>query len=295
MNTSVPMNTEVTFSCTIIPEVASEVVITWSGPDSPLPSPVDSEENDTITSNLTVNVTDGRHQFELYTCSVSYSNCLVVATSSPATFSIVLPPIITKPPVGGDFDINSSLLLTCTATNFGTVTIAWIGPESDLQGTNVLFNDVNTSYVYSILLSDHSLGGIYTCLATNEAGSDNASVIVFIRPVVLPEMILASRGDEVILSCQVQSSPSSTIRWEKENLLGTFEVVNGSESALFFNGSDNTLAFRPFEFGDEGVYRCVASVDGLTDKSSTTVSRITSKSKACCSELHVYEKREEAS
>ena len=265
MNTSAPLNTEITFSCTIVPEVASEVVVTWSGPDSPLPSPVNSEENGMITSNLTVNVSDGRHQFELYSCSVSYVNCLMVATSNPAAFSIIPPPMIIEPPMGGDFDINSFLSLICMATNYGTVTVTWTGPTSDLQGTD-LVNDTVISSNYSTLLSNHSLGGNYTCIATNEAGSDSASTIVFIRPVVMPEVVLASIGDEVTLVCQVQTYPSSTICWERENSLGMFEVIN----------TVDMLTFVPLKFGDEGTYRCVASVDG-SNKTSTTLSRITSK------------------
>ena len=265
MNTSAPINTEITFSCIIIQEVASEVVVTWSGPDSPLPTPLNSNENGTITSNLTINVTDGQHQFELYSCSVSYLNCLMVATSDSATYSIIPPPMIIEPPIGGDFDINSFLSLICMATNYGTVTITWTGPTSDLQGTD-LVNDTVISSNYSTLLSNHSLGGIYTCIATNEAGSENASTVVFIRPVVMPEVVLASIGDEVILVCQVQTYPSSTICWEKETSMGMFEVIN----------TVNMLAFVPLKFGDEGTYRCVASVDG-SNKTSTTLSHITSK------------------
>ena len=190
----------------------------------------------------------------------------MVVTSDPATFSILPPPMITEPPMGGDFDINSSLLLTCTATQYGSVAFTWTGPGPDLQGTDVLVYDTIISKNYSTLLSNHSLGGTYTCIVTNEAGSDNASAIVFIRPVVLPEVVIASNGDLVILICQVQAYPSSIIRWEKENSMGIFEAVNRSES---------TLTFRPPAVRDEGVYRCVASVEGQSDKISTTVSRIT--------------------
>ena len=242
------------------------MVITWNGPDLPLPSPVNYEENGMIISNLTINVTDGRHQFELYSCSVSYVNCLMVVTSDPATFSILPPPMITEPPMRGDFVINSSLSLMCTATNYGSVTFTWTGPELDLQGTDALVNGTVISSKYSTLLSNHSLGGTYTCIATNEAGSDNASAIVFIRPVVVPEVVVATNGDEVVLTCQVQTYPTSVIRWEKENLMRLFEVVNISERAL---------TFMPPSVRDEGVYRCVASVEGQSDKISTTVSRIT--------------------
>ena len=172
--------------------------------------------------------------------------------------------------MGGDFDINSSLSLTCTATNHGSVALKWTGPTPDLQGMDVMVNDMIIGSNYSTPLSNHSLGGVYTCIAANEAGSDNASAIVFIRPVVLPEVVIASNGDEVILICQVQAYPSSIIRWERENLVGMFEAVNRSEA---------TLTFRPPAVRDEGVYRCVASAEGQSDKISTTVSSITGKYK----------------
>ena len=265
MNTSVLLNTEATFSCTFNPEVDSEVIITWSGPDS-LPSPVNSEENGLITSNLVINVTDGRYQFELYSCSVSYVHCSMVVTSDPVTFSIIQPPMITEPPIGGDFDINSPLSLTCSATNYGTVTFTWTGPGPYIQETDLLVDNTYIRNNYSIMLSNHSLGGTYTCKVTNEAGSDNASAIIFIRPVVLPEIVVATIGDEVILTCQVQTYPSSIIRWEKKKLTGLFDTINGS---------GKKLTFMPFTFEDEGVYRCVAAVDGEPDKISTTVAHIT--------------------
>ena len=258
MDTSVLLNTEATFTCTISPEFASEVVITWSGPDPSLPSPVNSVENGRIISNLTINVTDGRYQSELYSCSARFVNSLMVVTSDPATFSIISPPMITEPPIGGDFDINSSLALTCTAMNYGTVSITWTGPAPDLQGTNVFVNNTAISNSYNTLLSNHSLGGIYTCIATNEHGSDNASATVFVRPVVLPERVIANNGDEVTLMCYVQTYPRSTILWERLRL-GIFDIV----------GSGRTLTFSPPSVRDHGFYRCFASIDGEPDKFST--------------------------
>jgi hypothetical protein len=244
------------------------VTITWSGPDSSLPSPVNSVENGAITSNLTINVTDGLHEGLLYNCSASYVNCPMVSTSDSATFSIILPPVIVQAPMGGDFDINSSLSLTCAAMNYGTVSITWTGPQSNLQGMYTSVNNLAVTNEYASFLSNHSLGGVYTCMVTNEAGSAMASTVVYVRPFVLPESVFANNGDDILLMCVSQTPPNSSIQWEKENTLGIFEA---------FSESGQTLMFRPITFGDEGVYRCVESVNGQSDKISTSESLITSK------------------
>ena len=267
-NISVPRNAEATFSCVVAAEVSSQVAISWSGPGSSLPQPVNSVENGIVTSNLTINVTDGSHEGQLYNCSAYYINCSGIAFSDSATFSIIPPPTITQAPVGGDYNINDTLALTCSAMDIGALEIIWTGPISDVQGNNLLVGDGVISNSYNTTLSNYSLGGTYTCIATNEAGSDMASVVVFIRPVVVPEVVFASNGDDITLMCRTQMSPNSSISWEKQNTLGMFEALSQA---------GQTLVFRSITFGDEGIYRCVASVDMQSDKISTTVSYIASK------------------
>lgn len=267
-NTSTPMNTEATFSCVIDSELGSVVDITWNGPDSVLPAPVNAELNGTITTNLTINVTDGSYEGLSYNCSVQYQNCSEMVTSSSATFFITLSPTIIQLPLSGVYNVGDSLTLTCTATaNHGTLSITWTGPYPNLQGMNTAVNENDITSGLSINLYDHTFGGLYTCVATTEVGSDRANSTIYVRPVVTPTMTNVQSGDEVILRCEVQSIPVSSIRWEKQNNTGQFVIIQ--------NESERNLTLR--SIGQEGFYRCAASTEEFGEQTSSTTSLITGK------------------
>lgn len=266
----IPMNSEATFTCVIDSEPGSVVEITWSGPDPALLSSVNTEQSGIVTSNLTINVTDGLYEGQFYNCSVEYSNCLMVVNSSSAAFFIILIPIVIQSPLSGAFDIGDSLTLTCAATtNYGTLSITWSGPMPDLQATDTLVSANNRTSSLDISIFNYTFGGLYTCVATNEAGTYEASAIIFVRPVVVPTMILASDGEPVSLTCEVQSFPNSTIRWEKQTSLLLFEVV--------LDELELELQFSPVRFGDQGTYRCVATSEEFGEQVSSTTSLITGK------------------
>ncbi|SMN01516.1 hypothetical protein SPONN_2548 [uncultured Candidatus Thioglobus sp.] len=270
MDTFVITNAEATFTCVIDSEPGSVVDITWRGPDSGLPSPVNTEQEGIVTSNLTINVTDGLNEGQLYNCSVEYRNCLNIVTSNSATFLIILLPTVVQPPVSSAFDSGDYLVLTCAAvTNYGTLSITWSGPVPDLQVMNTAVSENNHTSSLGITLFNFTFGGLYTCVATNEAGSDTSNATLFVRPMVLPTMILASEGDEIILRCEVQSFPASIIRWDKRNTSGVFEVVPDE--------SEHNLTFRQIVFGNEGIYRCVAISEEFGNQVSTTSALITGK------------------
>lgn len=263
----IPMNSEATFTCAIDAEPGSIVDISWKGPDSALLSSVNTERSGIITSNLTINVTDGFYEGQFYNCSVEYQNCLTSVTSSSAIFFIILLPIIVQPPLSGAFDISDSLVLTCAATTkYGTLSVTWSGPVDDIQGMDTLASENNRTSSLGISLFNYTFGGVYACVATNEAGTDTANGTVFVRPVVVPTLILARDGDEIILTCEVQIFPESTIRWGKQNILGVFEIVSDE--------SNHNLTFSPVMFGNEGIYRCVATTQEFGEQVSTTSSLI---------------------
>lgn len=268
-----PRNAEATFSCVIDSVIGSVVDITWSGPDSILPPPVNTEENGVITSNLTINVTDGSYEGQMYNCSAQYQYCLLSVTSSlSATFFIILLPVIVQPPFSIDvFEVGDSLSVTCVAartTNYGSLSITWTGPILGIEGVDTIVTENNLTNSLTVTLGNYTFGGLYTCIASNEAGTDTAIVTIFLRPMVLPEMILASTGDDVTLMCVSQSMPYYSTIWEKQNNLGLFEIISGE--------SGRNLTIR-ISFGNEGVYRCAITTEMSNDLVSTTTASITGK------------------
>jgi hypothetical protein len=252
IDTFIPMNTETTFTCVINSELNSVVDITWEGPDPVLPPPVNNNDNGIITSNLTINVTDGIFEGQGYNCTVLYRSCLLTVTSTSATFFIILLPTIVQAPMSGAFNTDDSMTLTCSATtNYGSLSITWTGPTTNLQGIDVSSTENNITNSLNISLLNSTIGGVYTCIATNEAGSITASATIFVRPIIMPTVILASNGDEISLICEVQTFPPSFIQWRKQNIIGDFEVLP--------DASGNNLTIAPVVFGDEGVYSCSAN------------------------------------
>ena len=165
-------------------------------------------------------------------------------------------------PLSGFFDAGTSLTLRCGAySRDSSVFITWTGPVPNLRGMTVSFsNNITNTLTVKMLNVTH--GGIYTCIANNEAGSSSLSAIIFVRPVVMPSVILASNGSKGTLTCQVQNFPISTLRWEKMNNNGFYEVLD-SQSA-------ENITFAPIKFGTEGIYQCVVSPTGYSDYVSTT-------------------------
>ena len=249
MSTSAPINFDIIFSCVInSTDIGSNVAVVWAGPDSMLPPPTNSVQMSIVTSYLRINVTNGTHEGQFYSCSVNYDGN-VTAISNSAEFTIIHPPTVALEPLitvkRGD-----NITLTCQTNNSGTITITWTGPANivpdiDVRNMTIVRNSI------TLLNIDFDFGGEYTCTATNEAGTDSDSIIVFLAPAVAPDMILTMDRSVVILSCSVQSFPNTTIEWEKENDMGTFVNVSGQ--------IERNFTFSPIAYGDEGVYRCVVT------------------------------------
>ena len=97
---------------------------------------------------------------------------------------------------------------------------------------------------------DASSGGDYTCTVSNAAGNDSASTTLYVAPYIvtpLEEQTLTTSGSSVNISCDADGFPIPTVRWVD---MTNAEVVNTS-----------LLKFNPVMFGDEGLYRCVASAE----------------------------------
>ena len=245
------------------------VNITWSGPVASLPLPVNTpvpSQEDLMISNLTVNITGPSFEGD-YRCTAQYTNCIGTTTSNPTNFIILLPPTISKGPLDQVVDVDSNISLTCTANFLDTVFITWTAPVTDLIVQEVTTADSITSTL-TVNEVEINNGGEYTCTVGNEAGSNSASSILYIRPVITPAMILTSVGEDVTLTCGVQDTPPGTFQWEKMNLSGIFNPLA--------NESEHNLTLYPVEFGDEGSYRCIVNTSQFGEQMSS-ISVITGK------------------
>ena len=102
-----------------------------------------------------------------------------------------------------------------------------------------------------LMTIDASYGGDYSCIVSNAAGADSASTTLYVAPYIitpLQKQILSTvDGSSVIINCSAAGFPTPTVNW--------VDMLNTEVS------STPQLWFNPVVFGDEGLYRCIASSD----------------------------------
>ena len=97
-------------------------------------------------------------------------------------------------------------------------------------------------------------GGLYTCIAVNEAGSDNSTVTLYVRPEITtqPTDQFVDPGDTVTLTCIADSFPAPTYQWQRMN-------TTTSEFEDLFEETVTTYTINDVEHEDFGIYRCVVT------------------------------------
>ena len=150
--------------------------------------------------------------------------------------------------------IRGSVAFSCSAQG---------GPDNGYQWQYdgvVLMDETNTTLTIDDIRAVN--GGNYTCVVSNAAGSDSATAALYVAPAIVtqPTDILTRNETVVNFTCEAESFPAPTYQWEKyDEIMATFIIV----------GSNPVLGFSPAVFGDEGSYRCVASLPG-TNRNDTS-------------------------
>ena len=133
------------------------------------------------------------------------------------------------------------------------------------NGNDLPSETSETLVLNSVIAED---GGEYTCIVSNNAGSENATAVLYIMPRIVqnPSDILTRNGSTVNFTCIADGFPAPAYRWE---MLGGSNSVSGSGAqegllAGIDMVTDPILEFISAVFGDEGTYRCVVT-STLTD------------------------------
>ena len=263
---------EVSFTCSILNGgVDSLLEIVWSGPVD-LPETTVTESSDGVfTSNLTLtNVTTAFSG--IYQCTGRYNNSLCTANiSSNASLAVIAPPIIsnqTRSPFRVDNGETVILYYEFSSLPSHT-TVECSGPDG------VVFEEIrmdnNTLQTIRIDIEINSVnytyGGEYSCNANNSAGDIIATTLLLVQPVVKPQEILAKNGDNVTLMCLVQSFPEPSYVWEmfrdsndSDTFPDEFGFVSGSGENMM--ATHRFLNFKPVQYDNAGIYRCMVDING---------------------------------
>ena len=156
-------------------------------------------------------------------------------------------------------DVGGTVTFTCSAQGGPDNTYQWQKNGEDLM------NETDTTLIIAAMN-----GGNYTCVVSNSAGNDSATavLVLYVEPIIVtqPTDVLTRNGTVVNFTCAAESFPAPEYTWEEYN----------EESSSFDRVSNGSvLEFTPAVFGDEGSYRCVASLPGTNRNASSQLAVLT--------------------
>ena len=216
--------------------------------------------------------------------------------------------MITVVPLDYVVDRGYSTTFSCAAVGNGTLNITWRLPSGEIVYTGQHMEEVwSVNSSISVLDISADDGGNYTCIVENEAGTTEATANLSVRLYIddpQQTTLNTTNGTVESVVCATEGFPVG-YRWEKaeENsgsggsglipdssgsisdssvsisgsISGSSGLVSGSGNGLTFAeySIGRVLVFDPAVFGDEGVYRCVAS--GLGEEVVSVPTTVTSK------------------
>ena len=157
-------------------------------------------------------------------------------------------------------DVGGIVTFTCSAQGGPDNTYQWQKNGEDLM------NETDAILIISNIAAMN--GGNYTCVVRNAAGNDSATAVLHVEPIIVaqPTDILTRNGTVVNFTCAAESFPAPEYTWEEYNEeSGSFDRVS----------SGPVLEFTPAVFGDEGSYRCVASLPGTSRNAPSQLAVLT--------------------
>ncbi|XP_071842570.1 uncharacterized protein [Apostichopus japonicus] len=184
------------------------------------------------------------------------------------------PPEITDHPHDQIVPRDSPTTLNCRADGYPEPVITWY-KDGELLNTEYghysKYSDGNLFIVNVEVRRSHSDDGVYQCVATNRNGvarSNNATLVVaFLKEdfKVEPSNADAVVGTPLVLECQPpKSNPNPIITWEKNG-----RTIQPDEERVRIL-PDGNLMISPVVTGDEGNYRCVATIDVIGSETSSS-------------------------
>ena len=140
------------------------------------------------------------------------------------------------------------------------------GPNNTYQwqanGTDIEEQTSQTLVLTNVYALD---GGLYTCVVSNEAGSDEASTFVFIFPYFIThplDRVVFQSGLWAQFRCVAEGFPVISYSWGR---------ADGGTIRPDLDTDRTSLLFRPASYGDEGIYYCNVSNIFYTIQSEATL------------------------
>ena len=178
-----------------------------------------------------------------------YPNIIFAHTASPEGG-------VTITPVGVVYDEGDNVTFSCSAEGGPGNTLQWL-KDGEVFGS-IISGSENNLTLTNITIDD---GAVYTCEASNAAGTGSASVSLNISPVIIsnPVSIGVSNGTNASFMCSATGFPEPTYVWIR---------VGGELPESAIGVTISTLMLSPAVFGDQGEYYCNATSNSITVSSN---------------------------
>lgn len=177
------------------------------------------------------------------------------------------PPKLTPLTLPKDLVVGTEVRLTCTVAVGDTpLEILWFRNDKRVVFSATLSEQTGTyssTLTFKPLNEEHA--GRYTCVASNAAGKDNASVDVVVN--VAPEWVdkpadlKIPEGGVALIHCQAKGSPVPRVNWSHDNgdRVSTLGAIPGGGYDKYRVYSNGTLIVRDVQKSDSGMYTCDVS------------------------------------
>ena len=151
------------------------------------------------------------------------------------------------------------ITFNCSAEGGPNNTYYWTRDNSDISNLSRLdiLSEKSALVLESINGTD---GGLYTCIAVNEAGYDNSTVTLYVHPEITtqPTDQFVDPGDTATLTCIADSFPAPNYQWQRMN-------TATKEFEDMFEETATTYTINDVEHEDFGIYRCVVTTPTINE------------------------------
>uniref|UniRef100_UPI0037E9B6AB hemicentin-1 n=1 Tax=Semicossyphus pulcher TaxID=241346 RepID=UPI0037E9B6AB len=163
-------------------------------------------------------------------------------------------PRVSVEPRNQTFTTGDEVRIRCSASGYPPPRLVWTHNDMFLMASSRYRMTPDGTLV--IRNMEQKDGGVYGCLASNQAGTDTmTSILTYIEsPVVTVALsdILISVGEITVMACSASGIPQPEIWWYKD------DVRLHSSSFLDVDTLGGTLTIKRTQDVDTGVYTCVA-------------------------------------